>query len=132
MAQVTIEGSLTPSTFLARGERRTVVLTDYVRKLIKKGYVIVVKDAPVLIETEPPLETINGSFVNDTPETEEAANASASEGDAEVGDDSGSGTDRGDGADPAEGPESGESPDDGAGQEESTSRRQRKSSRTNS
>lgn len=39
---VTIEGSVTPSVVLARGARRTVVLTDKVQKLIDRGFVVVV------------------------------------------------------------------------------------------
>lgn len=52
MAQhVTIEGSrITPSDALGRGERRTVELTDRVRRLIAIGAVVVVDDNPV---TEP-------------------------------------------------------------------------------
>lgn len=48
MSQVTIEGSaITPSTFLPAGERRTVERTDFVEKLIAKGYVTVIEgDSP--------------------------------------------------------------------------------------
>lgn len=42
MARVTLEGSITPSTFLARGARVTVERTPYVEKLIRKGYVVVI------------------------------------------------------------------------------------------
>ena len=42
MAQVTLEGSITPSTYLARGARVTVERTPYVDKLIRKGYVVVI------------------------------------------------------------------------------------------
>jgi hypothetical protein len=44
MASITIEGSLSPSSFLARGERRTVQDSDYVQKLIEGGYVTVIED----------------------------------------------------------------------------------------
>ena len=42
MATVTIEGSIAPCGFLARGERATVQLTDDVRALISEGYVDVI------------------------------------------------------------------------------------------
>lgn len=46
MARVTIEGSITPSTFLRRGHRMTVERTDYIEKLIRGGYVVVVRNLP--------------------------------------------------------------------------------------
>lgn len=46
MADVTIEGSVTPAVgILARGEQRTVALTPYVQDLIDKGFVVVVEFA---------------------------------------------------------------------------------------
>ena len=39
---VTIEGSLTPTDWLARGVRRTVAVTDHIRKLIQIGGAVVV------------------------------------------------------------------------------------------
>jgi hypothetical protein len=39
---VTIEGSVTPSVILPRGQRRTVTLTDRVQRLIERGFVVVV------------------------------------------------------------------------------------------
>lgn len=42
MGLVTIEGSLMPSVYLARGERRTVEATDDIRNLVKIGAAIVV------------------------------------------------------------------------------------------
>lgn len=49
MATVTIEGSQTPSVFLAKGQRRTVQLTDRVQRLIDAGFVIVVEsDGPTV------------------------------------------------------------------------------------
>lgn len=43
MAQlVTIEGSVTPCSELPRGERRTVVYSDRVKGLVRKGFVVVV------------------------------------------------------------------------------------------
>lgn len=44
MASVTIEGSLSPAAFLARGERRTVQRTDRIDKLIRRGFVVVVDE----------------------------------------------------------------------------------------
>ena len=52
---VTIEGSLTPSVHLARGERKTVQLTPFIQKLIDRGFVNVLgeyHDEPAL--DEPP------------------------------------------------------------------------------
>ncbi|QNL30148.1 tail assembly chaperone [Gordonia phage Mariokart] len=43
-AKVTIEGSIQPCSELARGERRTVALTDRVQRLIRRGFVVVVDD----------------------------------------------------------------------------------------
>lgn len=58
--RVTVEGSNTPSTFLARGARVTVERTPYIEKLIRKGYVKVVATPPVVEEiraaVEPQLE----------------------------------------------------------------------------
>jgi hypothetical protein len=44
MANITVEGSLTPSAFLARGERLTVQDTDDVRRKIAKGFLVVVDE----------------------------------------------------------------------------------------
>ena len=50
MGQVTIEGTVTPSVWLATGQRRTVEVTDDIRKLVRIGAVKVVegslKDEP--------------------------------------------------------------------------------------
>lgn len=40
MAKVTIEGSLTPSVFLPRGERREVQRTERIDQLIAKGFIV--------------------------------------------------------------------------------------------
>lgn len=42
--KITIEGSITPSVELPRGERRTVQHTDEVQALIDGGFVVVVPD----------------------------------------------------------------------------------------
>lgn len=39
---ITFEGTVTPSTFLSTGERRTVTWTPFIEKLIAKGFVRVV------------------------------------------------------------------------------------------
>jgi hypothetical protein len=39
MARVTIEGSVSPSTHLPRGERRIVERTDFIDKLVRGGFV---------------------------------------------------------------------------------------------
>lgn len=53
MSRITIEGSVTPSTFLARGERTTVERSEFIDKLIRKGYVVVVPERmPVAEEIE--------------------------------------------------------------------------------
>lgn len=44
MAKVTIEGSLSPSTYLARGERREVQRDQHVDALIAGGYVNVISE----------------------------------------------------------------------------------------
>jgi hypothetical protein len=44
MAKVTIVGSASPSTYLARGEQRTVERTELVDKLLTKGYVEIVEE----------------------------------------------------------------------------------------
>ena len=53
MAQVTIEGSVMPSAFLPRGERRTVERSDFIDKLIRRGFVTVVP-APEPVAEEVP------------------------------------------------------------------------------
>lgn len=45
MAVITIEGTETPSVYLARGKRRTVEDTPEVRRMINRGYVRQVRDA---------------------------------------------------------------------------------------
>lgn len=52
MARITIEGSVTPSTFLARGVRKTVERTAYVDKLIARGFVNVVGVTPAAVEND--------------------------------------------------------------------------------
>lgn len=44
MEKITIEGSHTPSVILARGERRTVVRTPRIDRLIARGYLVVVDE----------------------------------------------------------------------------------------
>lgn len=40
---VTVEGTLTPSTYLARGQRATVSLTPEVERKVRRGYIKIVK-----------------------------------------------------------------------------------------
>lgn len=42
MATITIEGSLTPSADLPRGERRKVQDSDDVREFVRKGFAVIV------------------------------------------------------------------------------------------
>jgi predicted aconitase with swiveling domain len=43
MTNVIVEGSLTPCVYLARGEKRTLVLTESVQRRIKRGFYAVLK-----------------------------------------------------------------------------------------
>ena len=52
MARVTVEGSITPSTFLARGKRMTVERTPFIDKLIRRGYLDVVDTPDATAEVE--------------------------------------------------------------------------------
>jgi hypothetical protein len=53
MARVTIEGSrLSPSTFLAAGERATVQRTERVERLIARGFVVEVPEQRTATEVE--------------------------------------------------------------------------------
>ncbi len=64
---VTIEGSrLRPSTVLRAGERRTVILTDRVQRLIDKGFVVEIdrtEPAPPPPKTKPG-EPVDSAFEN--------------------------------------------------------------------
>jgi hypothetical protein len=42
--RVIIEGTITPSTFLAYGERRTVERTPFVDKLVRRGFATVIEE----------------------------------------------------------------------------------------
>lgn len=50
--RITVEGTITPSTFLAAGARRTVTRTAFVEKLISKGFIRVV-DEEAAVESQP-------------------------------------------------------------------------------
>lgn len=52
MAEITIEGSISPAAGLARGERRTVRDSDAVRLYVAQGFAVVVNEKTG--ETEPP------------------------------------------------------------------------------
>ncbi|WP_016690867.1 hypothetical protein [Rhodococcus rhodochrous] len=55
LQRITVEGTITPSTFLAAGARRTVTRTAFVEKLISKGFIRVV-DEPAVVESQPVTE----------------------------------------------------------------------------
>jgi hypothetical protein len=60
MAQITIEGSkTTPTTFLAPGRRITVERTDYINKLLSRGYVNLVEQPKAEVPAEPEAEVKN-------------------------------------------------------------------------
>ncbi|UYP17713.1 hypothetical protein OED52_13635 [Rhodococcus sp. Z13] len=68
--QVVIEGTVTPSTFLATGERRSVSRTGFVEKLIAKGFVRVVDQpapAPTVAEKAPVEEATAESATGEGP-----------------------------------------------------------------
>lgn len=55
MISVTVEGSILPCTELARGERRTVALTERVQRLIDRGYFTLIEthaDPDDVVEVE--------------------------------------------------------------------------------
>ncbi|AHB79342.1 hypothetical protein JAMAL_22 [Mycobacterium phage JAMaL] len=53
MARITIEGSrLSPSTFLAAGERATVQRTERVERLLARGFVVEVPEQRTVTEVE--------------------------------------------------------------------------------
>lgn len=54
MATVTIEGSLSPSAELPRGERRKVQRSEHVDRLIRKGFVVVVDEDGDVVPTPEP------------------------------------------------------------------------------
>jgi hypothetical protein len=53
MVKITIEGSLTPSAKLARGERREVQDSDEVRAFVAKGFAVVVDEETGVAEPTP-------------------------------------------------------------------------------
>lgn len=73
---VTIEGSITPSAVLARGERRTVRLTERVQRLIDRGFVVVVGEAAELTPSEVHADTEANADSSSDPEVAPAGNAS--------------------------------------------------------
>ncbi|WP_418346092.1 hypothetical protein [Rhodococcus pyridinivorans] len=61
--RITVEGTITPSTFLAAGARRTVTLTAFVEKLIGKGFIRVVDDETTVVESQPAVEEATATEV---------------------------------------------------------------------
>lgn len=68
---VTIEGSATPSAILGRGQRRTVAYTPRIKRLIARGFVVVVDDTP----PSPPRRTLPEVLADPEPDTTAAAQA---------------------------------------------------------
>lgn len=57
---ITIEGSLTPSVDLPRGERRTVVRTERIERLIARGYIVEVpSDTGTASDSPAPAEPVH-------------------------------------------------------------------------
>lgn len=61
MARITVEGTITPSTYLATGKRITVDDTAYVRKLIARGYIKIITEAVKPAEVVEEIEAITES-----------------------------------------------------------------------
>ncbi|ADX31944.1 hypothetical protein TPA2_gp30 [Tsukamurella phage TPA2] len=57
---ITIEGSLTPSVELPRGQRRTVVRTERIERLIARGYIVEVpSDTGTTSDSPAPAEPVH-------------------------------------------------------------------------
>lgn len=74
MTDVTVEGSLSPCTELARGERRTVALTERVQRLIDRGYFTLIDThgepaaeevVAAVVDADPPSEPTSSSLKGD-------------------------------------------------------------------
>lgn len=76
MTEVTIEGSITPSAVLARGQRRTVRMTDRIQRLIDRGYVVLVEDSAGLTDTELVADAAAAADSSEDLEVAPAGNAS--------------------------------------------------------
>lgn len=74
---VTIEGSLTPTTVLARGVRKTVAVTDEVRKLVQIGGAVVVDGS--LEEPAAPRDEASSESASQAESAEETEADSASD-----------------------------------------------------
>ena len=68
MAKVTIEGSISPSAYLPRGERREVPRTDHIERLIRGGFVNVIEDDGDVVPTPLP-EPVKAPARNSSAET---------------------------------------------------------------
>lgn len=82
---VTIEGSLTPTTVLARGVRKTVAVTDEVRKLVQIGGAVVVDgslDEPEAPGNESSSESIAQAETSEETEPDSAADSPHTEASA--------------------------------------------------
>lgn len=84
---VTIEGSLTPTTVLARGVRKTVAVTDEVRKLVQIGGAVVVDgslDEPEAPSGEASSESTAQAETAEETEPDSAADSPHTEADTET------------------------------------------------
>lgn len=84
---VTIEGSLTPTTVLARGVRKTVAVTDEVRKLVQIGGAVVVDgslDEPEAPGNESSSESTAQAETSEETEPDSAADSPHTEADTET------------------------------------------------
>ncbi|AXN53295.1 hypothetical protein PBI_THONKO_23 [Mycobacterium phage Thonko] len=59
MTEILIEGSLSPSAYLARGERKRVQDDEHVQRLIKGGFVNVVDEGSGAVEPAPLPEPVS-------------------------------------------------------------------------
>ncbi|SKS49738.1 Uncharacterised protein [Mycobacteroides abscessus subsp. bolletii] len=84
---VTIEGSLTPTTVLARGVRKTVAVTDEVRKLVQIGGAVVVDgslEEPAAPGNESSSESTAQAETSEETEPDSAADSPHTEADTET------------------------------------------------
>ena len=78
MAQVTVEGTATPSTFLKTGHRITVEATPYIQKLVRGGFIRIVAAAGIAMPV--PTEQAVGGAVQPTPADPDSVPVVLSEG----------------------------------------------------
>lgn len=84
---VTIEGSLTPTTVLGRGVRKTVAVTDEVRKLVQIGGAVVVDgslEEPAAPGDEASSESASQAETAEETEPDSASDSPHTEADTET------------------------------------------------